>query len=41
MNPLGTIPIYLAFCSGKPEHLCHRIPRITATAILTILILSL
>ena len=41
MNPLGAIPILIGLCSNKPEAVCKRIPKVTATAILIILLISL
>jgi multiple antibiotic resistance protein len=40
MNPLGAIPILISISSGKPAVVRHRIPKITATAILIILLVS-
>jgi len=40
MNPLGAIPILIGLCSNKPEVVCQRIPRVTASAILIILLVS-
>jgi multiple antibiotic resistance protein len=40
MNPLGAIPILISISSGKPAVVRHRIPKITATAILIILMVS-
>jgi len=40
MNPLGAIPILITLCSGKPAVVCERIPKVTATAILIILLIS-
>jgi multiple antibiotic resistance protein len=40
MNPLGAIPILIGICSSKPEVVCQRIPRVTATAIFIILMVS-
>ncbi len=40
MNPLGAVPILIGLCSTKPEVLCQRIPRVTAVAILIILLVS-
>jgi len=40
MNPLGAIPIFISLCSSKPAALCNRMPKVTATAILTILLVS-
>jgi multiple antibiotic resistance protein len=41
MNPLGAIPILIGLCSTKPEVVCQRIPKVTATAILIILLISM
>ena len=40
MNPLGAIPILITLCSDKPAVVCERIPKVTATAILIILLIS-
>jgi len=40
MNPLGAIPILITLCSDKPAVVCKRIPKVTATAILIILLIS-
>jgi len=40
MNPLGAIPILIGICSSKPDVVCQRIPRMTATAIFIILMVS-
>jgi len=40
MNPLGAIPILISISSGKPAVVRHRIPKVTATAILIILLIS-
>ena len=40
MNPLGAIPILIGLCSDKPKVVCQRIPKMTATAILIILLIS-
>jgi len=40
MNPLGAIPILIGLCSDKPAVVCNRIPKVTATAILIILLVS-
>jgi multiple antibiotic resistance protein len=40
MNPLGAIPILIGICSSKPDVVCQRIPKVTATAILIILMVS-
>lgn len=40
MNPIGAIPIFITLCSGKPTVVCRRLPRVTATAILIILMVS-
>ena len=40
MNPLGAIPILIGLCSSKPDVVCRRIPKITATAIVIILLVS-
>ena len=40
MNPLGAIPILITLCSNKPDVVCKRIPKVTATSILIILLVS-
>jgi len=40
MNPLGAIPILIGLCSSKPDVVCRRIPKVTGTAILIILLVS-
>jgi len=40
MNPLGAIPILIGICSSKPDVVCQRIPKLTATAIFIILMVS-
>ena len=40
MNPLGAIPILIGLCSDKPEMVCRRIPKVTGTAIMIILLVS-
>jgi len=40
MNPLSAIPIFITLCSDKPAKLCKRIPKVTAVAILIILMIS-
>jgi len=40
MNPLGAIPILISISSGKPAVVRRRIPKVTATAILIILLVS-
>jgi len=40
MNPLGAIPVLIGLCSGKPDVVCKGIPKVTATAILIILLVS-
>jgi multiple antibiotic resistance protein len=40
MNPLGAIPILISIGSGKPLVVRRRIPKVTATAILIILLVS-
>ncbi len=40
MNPLGAIPILISISSGKPAVVRQRIPKITATAIFIILLVS-
>ncbi len=40
MNPLGAIPIFIGLCSSKPDVVCRRIPKVTGTAILIILLVS-
>jgi len=41
MNPLGAIPILIGICADKPAVVCRRIPKVTATAILIILLVSI
>ena len=41
MNPLGAIPILIGLCSDKPDMVCRRIPKVTGTAILIILMVSI
>jgi multiple antibiotic resistance protein len=40
MNPLGAIPILISIGSDKPKVVRERIPKVTATAILIILLIS-
>jgi len=41
MNPIAAIPIFLSLCSGKPTGMCQKLPRVTAFALFSILIIAI